>query len=144
MRFLDYILHTYFVGTVMRKTILFTYFLLSATLGFSQNDSSANKIDSFLLHQKGLLGKISRNLVANQALPSTTPIRNDLLFNKYRGKVIRNIIVVRLDFGTSLTDTAKRFNNTLTHLANTFHHKTREKVIRNNLFLKRVTDSCPI
>jgi len=120
----------------MRKTLLFTYCLITLFRAAAQHDSTVNKVDSFLLHQKGLLGKLSKNLVANKSLSPTTPVRNDLLFTKYRGKIIRHITIVRLDFGTPLTDTSKRLKNTLTHLGNDFHHKTREGVVRNNLFFK--------
>jgi hypothetical protein len=51
--------------------------------------------------------------------------------------VIRNISIKRLPFGTAISDTSRRFKNTLTQLANDFHHKTREEVIRNNLFFKK-------
>src|ERR1700730_8566455 len=104
--------------------------------GHAQNDSSINKIDSFLMHQKGLLGKLARNLVANKPIAPSAPVRKDLLFMKYKGKSIRNIIIKRLDFGTPLTDTGRHFRNAFTQLASDFHHKTRENVIRNNLFFK--------
>jgi hypothetical protein len=103
---------------------------------YAQNDSSINKIDSFLMHQKGLLGKLARNLMADKPIASSAPVRNDLLFMKYKGKFIRNIVIKRLDFGTPLTDTGRHFKNTFTQLASDFHHKTREDVIRNNLFFK--------
>jgi hypothetical protein len=65
------------------------------------------------------------------------PVRKDLLFNKYRGRYIRNIIVKRLDFGTPITDTSRKFETGLTRLANDLHHKTRESVVRKNLFFKK-------
>ncbi len=93
-------------------------------------------IDSFILKRKGLLGKLARNLLSNNPTDDvvTGPIRNDLLFSIYDGRMIRSITVVGLDFGTAITDTSKRFRNRLTKLANGFHHKTRNYVIRNNLF----------
>jgi len=94
-------------------------------------------MDTFLLHQKGLFGKLARNLMSNKPVQPNMPIRNDLLFRIYKGKIIRNITVKRLEFGISLSDTSRRFKNTLTQLANDFHHKTKEEVIRNNLFFKR-------
>ena len=57
---------------------------------YAQNDSSINKIDSFLMHQKGLLGKLARNLMADKPIAPSAPVRNDLLFMKYKGKFIRN------------------------------------------------------
>jgi len=122
--------------TRMQKTLLLLYLFLVVMRSFAQQDSTGARVDSFLLHQKGLLGKLARNLMSNKSLPENTPVRNDLLFERYRGKIIRNIIIKRLDFGISLVDTSKRFKNTLTQLANDFHHKTKENVVRNNLFFK--------
>ncbi len=120
----------------MGKIILLVFCCSVIIQGYAQNDSSMNKIDSFLMHQKGLLGKLARNLMADKPVAPSVPVRNDLLFMKYKGKSIRNIIIKRLDFGTPLTDTGRHFKNTFTQLASDFHHKTREDVIRNNLFFK--------
>lgn len=95
-------------------------------------------IDSFILKRKGLLGKLARNLLSNNPTGDvvTGPVRNDLLFSIYNGRVIRSVTIVGLDFGTAITDTSKTFKSRLTNLANTFHHKTRGYVLRNNLFFK--------
>src|SRR6476660_862473 len=102
----------------------------------AQNDSSVNKVDSFLIHQKGLLGKLARNVMSDKPAAPGTPIRKDLLFNRYKGKYLRNVIIRRLDFGTPLTDTARQFETRVTLWSNDVHHKTRESVIRKNLFFK--------
>lgn len=94
-------------------------------------------MDSFLLNRKGLLGKLAKNIMAHQTIAEGVPLRNDLVFIRYEGKVIRNIQVRRLDFGTPITDTSSHFKNKLTQLAKDFHRTTREQVIRNNLFLKK-------
>jgi hypothetical protein len=120
----------------MGKIILLVFCCSVIIQGYAQNDSSINRIDSFLMHQKGLLGKLARNLMADKPVAPSVPVRNDLLFMKYKGKSIRNIIIKRLDFGTPLTDTGSHFKNTFTQLASDFHHKTKEDVIRNNLFFK--------
>src|SRR4029434_3045856 len=78
-----------------------------------------------------------RNSVANTPASEDAPVRNDLLFNRFRGRVIRNITIKRLDFGTPITDTSQSLKSTLTKWANDVHHKTREEVIRNNLFFKK-------
>lgn len=97
-------------------------------------------IDSFILHRKGLLGKLARNLLTDTAaenIAALTPVRNDLLFSIYKGRIIRNVKVVELDFGTPISDTSQKFRSRLTRLANNFHRDTREYVIRNNLFFKK-------
>ena len=121
----------------MNKIIFLIVFCLVIINAFAQTDSSVNKVDSFLIHQKGLLGKLARNLMSNKPSSPGAPVRKDLLFNMYRGRYIRNIIIKRLDFGTPITDTARKFETGLTRLANDLHHKTRESVVRKNLFFKK-------
>ena len=120
----------------MNKIIFLVIFCLVIVNAFAQTDSSVNKVDSFLMHQKGLVGKLARNLVSNKPASPGAPVRKDLLFNQYRGKYIRNIIIKRLDFGTPITDTGRKFETRLTRWANDLHHKTREAVIRKNLFFR--------
>jgi hypothetical protein len=94
-------------------------------------------IDSFLLKQKGIIGDLAKNLVADTATPEEPIVgllRNDRRFERFRGRTIRNITVQSLDFGVSISDTAKGLNNSLTRLANNLHRKSREYVIRKNLF----------
>src|SRR5678815_4187640 len=120
----------------MNKTIFLIIVCLVTIVAFGQDDSSVSKVDSFLMRQKGLFGKLARNLMTDKPASPGEPVRKDLLFNRYKGKYIRNIIVRRLDFGTPLNDTARKFETRLTHWANDLHHKTRESVIRKNLFFK--------
>lgn len=122
----------------MNKIIFLIIFCLAIVNAFSQNDSSVNvnKVDSFLMRQKGLVGKLARNLMSDKPASPGEPVRKDLLFNRYKGKYIRNIAIRRLDFGTPINDTARKFETRLTHWANDLHHKTRESVIRKNLFFK--------
>jgi len=121
----------------MNKIIFLVIYCLLIINASAQTDSSVNKVDSFLMHQKGLLGKLARNLMSDKPASPSTPVRKDLLFSRYRGKYIRNIVIRRLDFGTPITDTSRKFETGLTRLANDFHRKTRESVVRKNLFFKK-------
>src|SRR5689334_4069884 len=121
----------------MNKVIFLIILCLLIINASAQTDSSVSKVDSFLMRQKGLLGKLARNLVSDKPASPNAPIRKDLLFSGYRGRYIRNIIIRRLDFGTPITDTARRFETNLTRWANDLHHKTRESIIRKNLFFKK-------
>jgi len=121
-----------------RSMIFLLVVSMAITVSLSaQEDSTTNRLDSFLLHRKGLLGKLARGIVAEKTIAPTVPVRNDLLLRQYKGKIIRNITVKRLDFGIPITDTSNYFKSRLTKWANDFHHKTREEVIRNNLFFKK-------
>src|SRR3954469_14827113 len=94
---------------------------------FAQSDSTEKKvdtaqkkgIDSFLLKQKGIIGQLAENLLADTAQEDAKELeRNDAPFQRYRGRVIRHIYIGALDFGVSIKDTSKRMNNGLTRLAN--------------------------
>jgi hypothetical protein len=50
----------------MNKIITLVISCLLIIEASAQNDSSVNKVDSFLMHQKGLVGKLARNLMANK------------------------------------------------------------------------------
>jgi hypothetical protein len=122
-------------------SILIALFLFSGILSplYAQVDSTLKKdtVNSFFKRQKGLVGKLARNFVADTTTPASNgPIRNDIIFSRYEGRIIRRIKIERIDFGVSINDTSEHFNNHLTNLANKFHHKSREYVIRNNLFFK--------
>lgn len=94
--------------------------------------------DSFLLKRKGILGKLAKSIMVDTAAkPDDNLQRIDILYRKYEGMIIRNITVQGLDFGVPINDTSRSFKNTLTRLADAFHHTTREYVIRNNLFFKK-------
>lgn len=106
----------------------------------AQTDTARRQgIDSFLLRQKGLIGGLAKNLIADTAAeePLKGIQRNDRQFQRYRGSAIRNIRIQSLDFGIPLSaDTSKAFRSNLTKLANNLHRNTRNYVIRKNLFFK--------
>ncbi len=57
-------------------------------------------------------------------------------FDRYRGKTIRNIRLIRLNpFGTTLSDTGFYRQTWLNDVANTVHVKTRKKVIQRQLLI---------
>jgi hypothetical protein len=62
--------------------------------------------------------------------------RNDVLYKKFEGYIIRRITIRDLYFGIPLEDTSKKVVTTLTRLANEIHHTTRTSTIRNDLFFK--------
>ena len=113
--------------------------LLAGNVVVAQQDSTRkNGIDSFLLNQKGIIGQLAENLLADTSQPDENDEleRNDAPYQRYRNRVIRNIYIGTLDFGVSIRDTSKRLNNGLTRLSNNLHRKSRDYVIRNNLFFK--------
>ena len=123
----------------MVRSFLLIALLFSSLYTYAQTDSTKeNKIDSLLLKQKGLLGQLAQNLLADTSDDNETKniVRNDQPFKRYENRIIRNIKIQSLPFGVSFGDTTKRLTNTLTQLANNFHYQTKAWVIRNNLFFR--------
>jgi hypothetical protein len=105
----------------------------------AQTDTAQRQgLDSFLLKQKGIIGDLAKNLIADTSSeePGHGLQRNDKYFQRYRGRIIRSIRIQSLDFGVPIRDTAKGLSNSLTRFANNMHRKTREYVIRKNLFFR--------
>lgn len=116
----------------------------SGTRAQRPDSADAPKNDSFfLLKKKGLLGKLAKSITTDT---STNPnlVRLDYLYRNYRGRIIRNIEIRSLDFGVPLNDTSRSFKNSLTRLADVFHHTTRDHVVRKNLFFKEGDKFIPI
>lgn len=104
-------------------------------------DTPAN--DSFfLLKKKGLLGKLAKSITTDTSAGEL--VRLDYLYRHYRGRIIRSIEIRSLDFGVPLDDTSRSFKTKLTRLADAFHRKTREYVVRKNLFFKEGDKFVPI
>jgi hypothetical protein len=107
-------------------------------LVWAQNDTlKGSKLDSFILNNKGVVGKLARNLLADTSEGTGELQRNDRTFRRYRGRIIRSIIIKPLPFGVSIGDTTKIINNRLTRLANHLHKQTRLSEISENLFFKQ-------
>lgn len=60
-------------------------------------------------------------------------------FKPYEGKIIRHIYIRGYGFEQTFTDTSKRLEYFGTRMLNHLHRKTRDWVIRNNLFIKENT-----
>lgn len=72
-------------------------------------------------------------------------VRNEEYYNLYRGKTIRNIEILKLDiFGPTFTDTSNVSTKWLDRFGNNTHVKTREFIIRNNLFFTEGDSIDPI
>lgn len=129
-----------YAPTVQKIYVLVLAMLVAQFSSQAQTDTTQRRgVDSFLLRQKGLLGDLAKNLVADTSETSLVNAdlqRNDKPFQRFRGRIIRNIRIQSLDFGVSLRDTTRGLNNRLTRTANNLHRKSREYVIRKNLFFR--------
>ncbi len=117
------------------RILLFCFYFTIALLHKSsaqQIDQSADDNIFFLAKKKGLLGKLGRSISTTP--PDETPQKVENQFLKFKGKIIRNIDVVRLGFQQNFYDTNIVKYNLGIRLANVMHKNTKERVIRNNLF----------
>jgi hypothetical protein len=113
-----------------------TGIFMSACANAQGQKETENTLDS-LRSKKGVIGAIAQTLITDTSREDNKILeRADLPFQKYNNKIIRNITIQPLDFGIMIGDTSKRFNNTLTDIANFVHCNTRGWVVRNHLFFK--------
>lgn len=129
---------------VKRTVIFLVYslitglFLLPILLQAQENPPLINSDTSFFLaKKKGLLGKIGMSVSVYEPevlLPRRGPIKNETPFSKFRGKIIRKIIITQLGLYGSVNDTINASKNWVSHLGDALHTQTRTKVIIKNLF----------
>lgn len=89
----------------------------------------------FLLKKKGLLGQLGKSISTDG--DDQEPVKKINPYLRYTNKIIRDIYVLRLGFEREINDTLKYNISFGTVVANAFHKKTRERVVRNNLFFKK-------
>ena len=124
-------------GAKLFRTLFTLAVLLIVRFSISAQIDTTKKlsIDSIILRQKGIIGKLGQNLLADTVLENMQVLlRTDQPFQRYKGRIIRNIKIQNLEFGGVNTDTAKSIKNKLRRLSDNLHRQTREFVIRNNLF----------
>lgn len=102
----------------------------------AQEKTSADTV-FFLAKKKGLLGKIGKSLSVNNPeilLPEQGAVKNEIIFNPFRGKIIRQILFEQTGFNKSVNDTSLEVRNVFNDIGNKLHAGTKEKVIKRNLF----------
>jgi hypothetical protein len=82
---------------------------------------------------------VSRGQPDSAAAANTLNTKSETPFITYEGKVIRHIMVRGYGFEQNFVDTSKRLEYFGTKILNHLHHKTRDWVIRNSLFIKENT-----
>lgn len=128
------ILRIYLVRTLFTIISLFILFVSIAQEKSNKNDSF------FLAKKKGWLGKLGQSISVNASSQSNSNsisiAKNIEPFKKYKGKIIRKIIIQKVSFGQSVNDTSSSIKNFFNDIAEKIHVNTSEKTIRNNLFFK--------
>lgn len=116
------------------KYIMFFFLTGLGPFAFAQsNNEEKTTVNNFLQRQKGILHQVSKLLLTDTA-SNTELLRNDELFQEYKGLTIRHIRIQALEFGVSIRDTTKFLKNKLISISNNIHQQTRAKTISNNLF----------
>ncbi len=111
--------------------ILICLFICLPETGAAQKSPEHNDT-FFLAKKKGLLGRFGKSI--SRTPPDETPVKVENPFLKFKGKIIRSIEAVRLDFEYDIDDTARVKNNIGISIGKLLHKKTSEKVIKHNLF----------
>src|SRR4051812_6840697 len=112
------------------------FFVLAVTVSVhAQTDTvRQNVLDTFLTKPKGIIGQLTHSLLTDTGRGDANVQRNDKPFLQYENRVIRNVVIQSLEFGTLTKDTVRRLDKRLARFANNIHYKTRAWVVRNNLF----------
>lgn len=80
--------------------------------------------------------QIMKSITRKQPSDPVAAVKSEAAFMPYEGKIIRRIEVRQFDFQRTVYDTTKNIRNTITRLADKFHGSTKDRVIRNNLFVR--------
>lgn len=114
---------------------LLLFCLASPLIVCAQNTENSDSF--FLAKKKGILGKIGQSIsVSSKVQPSIEDgvKKNEASFSPFKGKVIRSIIIQKLNFSGTVNDTSKVITNFFNDLGNKIHPNTSNRVIKNNLF----------
>jgi hypothetical protein len=110
-------------------------FFLITIPGYAQEQQPPNPPDTFfLVKKKGLLGQLGKSISTSD--DEQEPVKKVNPYLQYTGRVIRHIHILRLGFERDINDTLKYNISFGTVVANAFHKKTRERVVKNNLFFR--------
>ncbi len=101
---------------------------------FAQGDPAKNDT-FFLAKKKGLLGRFGKSI--SRTPPDEAPVKIEIPFLKYKGKIIRSIESIQLGFQYDIDDTTRLKNDFGVRLAKTFHKNSSKNVIEKNLFFKK-------
>ena len=115
----------------MRAFALILVFLLISFYGFAQskNDSTKTSISKKAL-EEGI------KLISKSGSDSVLLEDSDDRFLPYSGNIIRNIFIQIIGFEKSIYGNEKPIVQKTGKIANKLHKNTREKTIRQNLFIK--------
>src|SRR5687767_48645 len=81
---------------------------------FAQSDTARlNLLDTLLTKPKGLIGQLTHSLLTDTGSGDANVQRNDQPFLQYENRIIRNVVIQSLEFGTLTKDTVRRLDKRL-------------------------------
>ena len=112
---------TYGKKNLLRMLLACIFYLVQSSL-FAQVDTTHKPSDKDRQTKSRLFKKMMKNFTRDTtAVQKANDLkRNDALYKKFEGYIIRRITIRDLYFGIPLEDTSKRVVTTLTKLANKF------------------------
>ena len=96
--------------------------------------------DTFFIKKRtGLIGQLVKTIFVNTPSQEIklASIKNASPFITFKGSVIRNIIINKIRYGNSITDTSRNWTTLLDNVTNFLHNETRKKTIERNLFFHK-------
>ena len=117
--------------------MLATIMLGMATPMILSAQKNDNNDSFFLAKKKGIWGKIGKSVSVSSKDQPRIEVgvkKNEASFSKFKGKIIRTIIIQKLNFEGTVNDTSRIVKNFFNDLGNKLHPNTSDRVIRNNLF----------
>ncbi|HYI79110.1 MAG TPA: hypothetical protein VEW65_15925, partial [Chryseolinea sp.] len=102
-----------------------------------KNDSTKRRSTAGMALHKGL------GLITTHRKDTVLNELSTDAFQPFENKIIRNIHVEFIGFERSIYDSTKRVKKIVTNVANALHGRTKERIIRNHLFVKKNTHLNP-
>lgn len=85
-----------------------------------------------------------KDLIFQNAGDTVMNKKSESSFKQYEGRIIRKIIINHVGFERNINDTSRyKVVNTIVRIGNSLHGTTKDKVIKNNLFIKENTPLDP-
>lgn len=126
-----------FVRTTLYRLLIIAFSCTWLIPCLSQNRLQEDTV-FFLAHKKGLLGKLGRAVsIRGQEdiiAENKGAIKNETVFEPFRGRVIRQIRVEKLSFDKSVNDTIRNGRRLMNDISDALYTGTTNSTILRNLF----------
>lgn len=131
----------------MRRLSLFISILWALwlpSLLFAQEKPDTTDVQSDTTKSRQILNNLKQSKLSKRILKSITrkqnsnpvaAVKSEEAFMPHDGKIIRKIIFRYIDFQKTVYDTTKNIKNTITRIGNKLHSRSKDWVIKDNLFI---------